>query len=317
MENVTTKLPARTDFPPELTVSSPWPTVAAIAMDWAIIVGSIWLAERFSNPATFLFAVFMVGSRQHAFFLIMHEGAHSLISKNRHWNDKISNFFAAWPVGFSTEKYRLRHWIHHRYVNTDKDPDWTRKRDDVTWQFPKTKLVYWKDTLAHLLGKGVLEMIFALRGLGLAKSDLPLAVPYFGVVAAALTLLGGWRLFGLYWAVPYFTVLPLLHRIRNSSEHLGLPKTHVLNGTRNVVGSPLETFLLCPHNGAMHLVHHVYPFIPWYRLKAARAFLLTNEEYRAYAHENDSYFLPLGRSMYRDMLRPPQTAIAETTKRAA
>lgn len=294
------KLPPRSEFPPELSHVSPWPTLGIIAFDWLVIAGAIATCKTWPSVFTYVPAVALIASRQHALFLIMHEGTHYLISKNRSWNDRISNWLAAWPVGFSTERYRIRHWIHHRYVNTDKDPDWVRKKDDPTWQFPMSKTKAWRDSLAHLCGKGVIEMTYALAGIGLSKTDLPQAAPYFAAITAAITFTGGWKTFALFWLVPYFTALPFFHRVRNASEHLALPKTNTLNGTRNVVGSPLESFFFSPHNGSYHLLHHVFPFIPWYRLPAAENFLRTNSDYARHAHENTSYFLPSARSVFND-----------------
>ncbi len=295
------KLPARAEFPPSLTKVSPLHTLAAIAGDWTLIVAAIAMSTHFPSVFTFVVAQLLIASRQHALFLVMHEGTHFLICKNRQWNDHISNFFAAWPVGFSTERYRIRHWIHHRYVNTEKDPDWMRKKDDPTWQFPMSRARAWGTSLAHLCGKGMLEMAYALRGIGLTKIDLPFAIPYFSAIAIAITVAGAWKGFALYWVLPYCTVLPFLHRVRNASEHLALPKTNLLTGTRNVFGSPIESFFFSPHQGNLHLIHHVFPFIPWYRLPEARNFLRQNHDYGVHAYENTSYFLPSRHSVFSDM----------------
>lgn len=274
-----------------------------IALDWALIFGSIALALHWPNALTFVAAQLVVASRQHALFLIMHEATHYLLTKNRAWNDRISNYLAAWPVGFSTERYRLRHWHHHRYLNTDRDPDWFRKKTDPTWQFPMRPARYWQTTLPHLLGKGVREMVYAFLALGVNRSDLSRALPYYGAIILALTWFGAWKAFALYWLLPYFTVLPLLHRVRNATDHLAVPKSHLLDGTRNVVGSRIGAFFFAPHGGSLHLVHHLYPFIPTYRLEEAHAFLLRNESYAHFAHENETYFVPSskGSSVYQDM----------------
>lgn len=315
MENI--KLPPREAFPPHLSVVSTPRAVATILGDWAIIAASIGLALRFPGVFTFVAAQLIVASRQHALFAAMHEGTHYLISKNRLLNDHLSNFLAAWAVGFSTERYRLRHWIHHRYLNTEKDPDWMRKKDDPTWQLPMPAARFWACTLPHLLGKGVKEMAYAFLGIGITRRDLPLAIPYYAAIAAAITYFGGWKAFCLYWALPYFTVLPLLHRVRNASEHLAVPKTHILNGTRNVVGSSVESFFFSPHKGNLHLIHHIYPFIPCSRLEDAHVFLLSHDSYREHAYENDSYFLPTPKSVYKDMTGTFPAARASAERKAA
>jgi fatty acid desaturase len=160
-------------------------------------------------------------------------------------------------------------------------------------------------------------MGYAIAGIGVEPKNWPVLLPYYGIIAAILTWAGAWREFALFWVLPYFTLHAFFHRVRNSSEHLALPKTHILNGTRNIVGSPLETFFFGPHNVSLHLVHHVFPFIPWYKLPRARAFLLANPAYARWAHENNSYFLPSRRSVYRDMTTPLPAADANSERRAA
>lgn len=297
------KLPARAELPPHLSKVSVLRALGLIAFDWGVIAGAIAAALYFPGPLTFVAAQLLVASRQHALFTVMHEGTHYTLCKNHAWNDRISDLLASWPLALSTERYRLRHWIHHRYLNTEKDPDWMRKKEDPAWQLPMPALPFWKNTLVYLVGKGVPEMFFALRAISVRKQDLPLAAPYYLAIAALLTLAGGWKAFALYWLLPYFTVTPLLHRIRNGVEHLALPKTNLLNGTRNVVGSALESFFLGPHQANLHLVHHLYPFVPGNRLTELHSILRGNESYRRHAYENDSYFLPLGHSVYRDMTR--------------
>lgn len=294
-------LPSRADFPKKLSHNPSWRTAQLFLVDWGIVLAAISISEWAKNPFVFTLSVLVIASRQHALFVIMHEGAHGLLSSSRSWNDRLANWFAAWPVGFSTERYRLHHWIHHRYVNTEKDPDWVRKKDHPNWQFPMSKARFWVTSAPYALGRGVLEMLFALRVVGLRKSDIPAAVVYYGIVAVGLTVTGTWREFAWYWLVPYATVLPFLHRVRNAIEHLGLPKNHVLNGTRNVIGSPVEQFFFGPHFASFHLVHHVFPFIPWHRLPAAHEFLCSYEEYARYAHQNRAYFYPHTQSAFRDL----------------
>ncbi len=311
-----TRLPNRLELAAEFSAVSFGRSLFLITFDWALIFLSIGVATSYPGVFSFVCAQLVIAARQHSLFLTMHEATHYNICKNRKWNDHFSNFLAAWPVGFSTERYRTRHWLHHRYLNTDKDPDWFRKKLDPSWQFPMSKLDFWRHTLPHLLGKGVVEMSYALRGIGIRKSDLPLALPFYAVIAAAITLAGGWQAFLLYWVLPYGTILPFLHRVRNASDHLGLPKTHLLNGTRNVTGSRVGAFFFGPHNANLHLVHHVYPFVPWYRLPAVHSFLLQNAYYREYAHENDVYLLPTKRSVFSDMTSETDFGIQETRKAA-
>lgn len=311
------KIPPKTELPASLTFITPWPTMLAIAFHWGVIALAIFLAVRFPGPATFLLCFVCVGTRQHALFVVMHEGTHGLIAKNRKVNDAISDLFAAWPVGISTERYRLRHWLHHRYLNSNKDPDWARKVGDPSWVIPNTHRGFWRSYLPYFYGKGLVETVYILRGFGVARKDYPKAIPFYLAVAALLTAAGGWGGFLLYWALPYATVNLMIHRFRYATEHMALPRSHILNSTRNIRCSGLENFLFSPMNGSMHLIHHLYPNIPWHQLRNAHAHLHQSKDFHEHAYEVDAYFSWKKRNVYREFTETQPTARDASQKNAA
>lgn len=296
------KIPTREQLPAELSKLSGLQNLRALLFHWGMIAGSIALAVKYPGPLTFLLNLVVVGTRQHALFIVMHEGTHYLLSKNRALNDWLSDLCAAWPVGISTARYRVRHWLHHRYLNTQQDPDWERKKDDPAWQFPTSRWGFWKTSLPYLVGKGVIEMGYALKGFGVNGRALWYAIPYYMVAAAGITYVGGWKAFALYWLVPYVSVNPALHRFRYSTEHMALPKTHVLNSTRNVVCSGIENFLISPMNGGFHLVHHTYPYIPWYNLPEAYEVLHGFPVFHEHAYELDGYFPTTEKNVFHELV---------------
>lgn len=279
----------------------PWRTAAALLFDWSVVAAAILIAKQYTNPFVFLISLVVIGTRQHALFLIMHEGCHYLITRNRFVNDLFSNVFAGWPVGVSTARYRQRHLQHHRHLNTDQDPDWARKKDQAVWQFPMPASRYWLSSAPYLFGKGVVEMSYAIRFLGPPKKEWVQAVPFYLAVAATLTLTQGWTTFFAYWLLPYFTLVPFLHRLRYSAEHLVLPWTSDFNSTRNIATSPFERFFFCQHGTSYHLVHHLHPGVPFYHLHAAHIELSQNADYVQSAANGGSYFLPLEGSVYSSL----------------
>jgi fatty acid desaturase len=89
--------------------------------------------------------------------------------------------------------------------------------------------------------------------------------------------------------VPLLLVLPALLRLRSMAEHFALPKTHMLSESRSFRPQWWEAFLLAPHHVGMHLDHHLFPYVPWYRLPELHRRLLNSEEYQAHAHLNQGY----------------------------
>ena len=63
----------------ELTRRSPWRATAAVLEDVAVIAATLAVALTYwPNPLVVSIAVILVGSRQHALFVIAHDAAHYL-----------------------------------------------------------------------------------------------------------------------------------------------------------------------------------------------------------------------------------------------
>ncbi|MGZ3696095.1 MAG: fatty acid desaturase family protein [Bdellovibrionota bacterium] len=291
---------------------------AAICGDWLLILGTAVLSTAFSGSwALYLCACLIIASRQHALLVLMHEGAHGHLTDNAKWNDRITNLFCSWPFGVSMERYREHHWKHHQFTNTEQDPDWGRKVSHPHWQFPKSSLKFWRDFLPYAWGLGVREMGFAVFALGPRLRSSPAAWLFFALTIAGLWLTHSWALAFNYWIVPYLTILPLLMKVRSIAEHLALPNNMELNASRNIVGSPIEAFFFGPHQNSLHLIHHLFPQIPWFNLGVMREGLRLDKNFLESAHENRGYFLPFRNSAIRDFTEAPSDSRLNQTRSAA
>jgi len=56
------------------------------------------------------------------------------------------------------------------------------------------------------------------------------------------------------------------------------------------VASVMDRLFLAPKHIGLHLDHHLYPSVPFYRLPELHALLGENETYRASAHESAGYW---------------------------
>ena len=63
---------------------------------------------------TFLAAVLVIAGRQLGLAILMHEGAHGLITNNTKLNNHLSQWICAFPVWSDTYGYRHYHLAHHR-----------------------------------------------------------------------------------------------------------------------------------------------------------------------------------------------------------
>jgi fatty acid desaturase len=232
----------------------------------------------------------------------MHEAAHYRLFKNRFLNDTISDALLAFPIGVSTSVYRKYHFAHHRYVNTELDPDIQKVVGDEDWSWPKTQFECFKIFVRDLVGLNVWRAWYFMwfwspwRGLSSAPGSPTLLrreritlILLYATIAAVVTALHAWPAFLLLWVVPCFTVLAAIFRIRNLAEHYGVGGDHELNESRTVLPSWWERLLIAPCNVNHHLDHHLFPSVPWYNLPRLHRLLMQDAAYATRAHITPSY----------------------------
>jgi fatty acid desaturase len=297
----------------ELSKVNPWLGLGYIALDWMVIVAIVVLAEHFFSPLIYVLAVFLIATRQHALAVMSHEGAHYRLVQDHRWNTWLANLLCVYPLFIQIEIYRYNHLLHHKYTNEEKDPDVRYQKDLPDYQFPMAGKKLLRIFIFEFLGGGMIANFQRMRRYNsdpelknALATELAQAkgvrIAYYLILAIALTVLGGWKLYFLYWLVPILWFLPMILRLRNICEHFGLSHDSDLQGTRDVACSWLEGWLLSPHYIRLHLVHHFYPSIPFYNLPKLRRYLLTLSPYRNDGHCNSSYVLPWGNPVWRELV---------------
>ena len=81
---------------------------------WMIILLAVSIFSIFPNIFTFIAAVLIIAGRQLGLAILMHEGAHGLITNNSKLNNSLSQWVCAFPVWSDTYGYRHYHLAHHR-----------------------------------------------------------------------------------------------------------------------------------------------------------------------------------------------------------
>ncbi len=277
-----------------------------VAAEWALIAATIYLCQRYWNPMLYILAVAFIGSRQHALLVLMHDGVHYRLLRNRWLNDWMSEVVLAWPHLVTARQYRKNHFAHHKYLNTAQDPDLKRRAGDPVWVFPQTVQNLSKTLFRDATGLNAPAMLKLAVSVAAADS-VPagfLALRY-GFYAAALGIIayaGALEGFALYWIVPMFTWLVMIMRIRSIAEHhaieIGAPKT-AYPRTRTTQATLIERIFLAPKNVNFHIEHHFFPSVPFYRLPELHAILMTKPGYREGAHVTRTYWGVLEESVGR------------------
>ncbi len=121
----------------DLSALSPLRSTFHIVAEWTLVLTAIYLCQRHFSLALYLLTVAFIGARQHALLILMHDGVHYRLFRDRRLNDWTAEVILAWPNLISARAYRRNHFAHHRFLNTGQDPDWARRQGDATWVFPK------------------------------------------------------------------------------------------------------------------------------------------------------------------------------------
>jgi fatty acid desaturase len=145
----------------ELTTASDAHGFAALLTTWTMIAASFALVAWFPSALTVIVAVIVLGGRQLALAILMHEAAHRSLFRTRRLNLVLGEWLCAAPTWGSLERYRRHHLRHHAHTNTDADPDL-----GLIAPFPITRA-----SLARKFARDLLGLTGLRRVLGLLAID--------------------------------------------------------------------------------------------------------------------------------------------------
>ncbi|MBV2359194.1 fatty acid desaturase family protein [Thalassococcus sp. CAU 1522] len=255
---------------------------------WGLILGSVALFALWPNPLTFLLAVVVIGSRQLGLAILMHEAAHNALFKTRWMNEFAGDWLCGRPILADLPEYRRYHLTHHRYTQSDRDPDLRLSKP-----FPTTRASLRRKLIRDITGQTGIkqraqQIAFAFRMAGEVEGqpsaqDLAQAFsgPVLGkaIVANAVILalfwaIGAWWFWLAFWVLPLLTWFQLVLRVRNIAEHGAVAfSDDPFRNTRTTLASPLERLLLAPYWVNYHLEHHLVMHIPAHNLPRLHAML--------------------------------------------
>src|SRR2546422_4164914 len=144
-----------------LTRRSAWRATAALVEDVSVIAIAIAAALAFwPSPLIILLSIIIVGTRQHALFVMARDAEHYLLYDARWLNDAVGRACST-VQGLSMRTYRVIHRLHHNHLYGELDPDtalhggYPRGRAYLVKKLLKdlAGLTAWK-TYAYFLGGG-------------------------------------------------------------------------------------------------------------------------------------------------------------------
>ncbi len=259
----------------------------AVLSTWLVIAGCFAMLAVW--PLAFPLAVVILGGRQLALAVAMHEAAHGTLFRTRWLNERFADAVCARPVWSDAGRYRRHHLQHHAHTGTERDPDLGLAPVEP---MPRASLArkIARDLLGATGAKRVVGLLLIDAGLigydvgggSLEKRErgsighhavrlvrhfgptLVANVALYAVLAAAGI---GWTY--LAWAVAYLTTFSLFVRIRSLAEHACMERTaDPLRNTRTTRASWLARATVAPLHVNYHLEHHLVPTVPWQQLPA-------------------------------------------------
>lgn len=252
--------------------------VAVLAI--AIGAGLAW----WPNPLVLAPAVVVIGTRQHALFVIAHDAAHYLLYERRALNDLLGRACAA-AQGLSMCTYRVIHRLHHNNLYGPLDPDtalhggYPRGRMYLVRKLAKdlSGLTAWKTYAYFLGGAPALNTAtnVAVRPLDdtsaklrdEARRDRNIVIALHIVALATFAASGHLPQYLVLWVLPLVTVVQAILRLRAIAEHGATTDfSSPLTAARTNLGPAWLRWLIFPHNVNYHVEHHLYASVPLYNL---------------------------------------------------
>ena len=270
----------------QLTRRSAWRATAAVVHDFAVIAAAIAFALYFwPHPLAIVFSVIVIGTRQHALFVIAHDSAHYLLYQRRWLNDAVGRFCAT-VQGLSMCTYRVIHRLHHNNLYGALDPDtalhggYPRGRSYLVKKLLKdlSGMTAWKTYAYFLGGAPALNTAtnVAMRPLDDTSEKLRTEArrDRNTVIVVHVLLLGLFAWSGylvqylVLWILPLITVVQAILRLRAIAEHGATADfSSPLTAARTNTGPAWLEWLIFPHHVNYHIEHHLYASVPHYNLK--------------------------------------------------
>ena len=255
-----------------------------VVLFWVMVVGSIEAALFFKVWWVSVLAFISIGILQNALITWTHEASHCSLTRNKKLNDTLADLFLCGPGGISVDQYRWHHVAHHKYLG---DPE--KEVELVAWLCLRGGNLF-AQIGRTLIGGTALDIVrrkkrFSQPGAG-HRPPPPRSLPAWigfiggnGALFGLCALQGQWHQYFLLWVVPLFTLAMLISNFRTIVEHQAsadvcdLGHVPMTNFTRMIETNPLERLLIAPVGFYYHIEHHLFPSVPYHRLRELRRIL--------------------------------------------
>ena len=214
-------------------------SLGSVAGTWGWIFACFALYVVYPSVLSVALAWLVMSGRHLALAILMHEGAHGLLLRNKVWNDRIGQWLTAYPTMTDMLLYRRAHFQHHRHTWTEQDPD-----VGLATALPVSPASFRRKIIRDLTGQTAYKRHrvyiryaagLSVHGKGLEGKSLWQAARAFAssqrgflltnaVILGGLTLAGRPEAYLLIWWLPAWTGYSVVLRLR--PERSAAPDAH-------------------------------------------------------------------------------------------
>ena len=274
----------------DLTQRSNWKAALEILDTWFWIAVAFAFVAIWPNVFTVILSLFILGGKQLACAIIMHDTSHHSQFKSKNANVVFGNLFGAFPLFVNLSQYRPYHLKHHTRTGQDDDPDF-----GLTIGYPAGRKSMMRKMFRDLIGLTGIKLIIGKllinagllqfngggggkiewipkeerKGLGhllIFARNMIGPILFHSVMFGLLWLIGQPLLY-LLWIGGYLSTYQWCLRIRSMAEHSVVPdRFDNHRNTRTTYANFIERMLFAPHYVNYHSEHHLLMTVPCYNL---------------------------------------------------
>lgn len=150
----------------------------------------------------------------------------------------------------------------------------------------KTSFFFWKFLISHFLCLKIfasLKYLLTNRLFSKNNHSELLKILFSQVILFSIgSYFVGYKFYFLYWLLPYLTTFQMLTWFIELAEHYPMIETASMNleASRNRFSHKVEAFFTSIHGENYHLVHHLFPAVPFWNLNKAHQLLMSDKDYK-------------------------------------
>ena len=213
------------------------------------------------NAGLRVLGTLLVALALHVFALLLHDGVHHTLLRDRRANRWIAVLLGACAfISFSA--YQCLHERHHVFLGDPRDPDdYHNYSGDrrLIWLMHYVRLLF--GSFLYIL---LIPFVVARRANPREKQRVVVEYAVLSVIYAALWIGVPHAVLVHCWLIP-FVPAGLMFNIRSLAAHGIGDTSDPFLASRSIDAGPVVAFLF--RNENFHLEHHLFPEVPSYNLK--------------------------------------------------